>query len=114
MDLFCGVAAIKQPNAPVDLSNPDFRLYIEVRDDDTYIFHQKIQSSRRTSNRNTGKNDCTGFRRNRFTSCNIPDDEAGFDITIVNFNNHPFTSGLNEKIIKIYNKLSKNIIWFRS
>ena len=33
--------------------------------------------------------------------------KRGCDITIVNFNNHPLTSGSNEKIIKIYQKLKE-------
>ena len=33
--------------------------------------------------------------------------KRGCDITIVNFNNHPYTSGSNEKIIKIYQKLKE-------
>jgi thiamine biosynthesis protein ThiI len=33
--------------------------------------------------------------------------KRGCDITIVNFNNHPFTSGSNDRIIKIYKKLQE-------
>ena len=33
--------------------------------------------------------------------------KRGCDITILNFNNYPYTSGSNEKIIKIYQKLSE-------
>ena len=40
---FCGSVVIKQCNAKVDLSNPDFTLYVEVREDKTYIYTQKIQ-----------------------------------------------------------------------
>ena len=29
--------------APVDLSNPDLTIFVEVRQDDTYIFHEKIK-----------------------------------------------------------------------
>ena len=39
---FCGAAVIEITNAPVDLSNPEFKLFIEVRDNKTYIFHEKI------------------------------------------------------------------------
>ncbi len=33
--------------------------------------------------------------------------KRGCDITMVNFNNHPFTSGSNNKIVKIYEKLKE-------
>ena len=33
--------------------------------------------------------------------------KRGCDITILNFNNHPYTSGSNDKIIKIYQKLKE-------
>lgn len=40
---FAGSVVIKKINAPVDLSNPEIRIYLEVRDDETYIFHEKIK-----------------------------------------------------------------------
>ncbi len=104
---FCGAAVIEITNAPVDLSNPDFTLYIEVRDDDTYIFHQKIKGA-------GGLPIGTQGRMVALVSGGIDSPVAtylmmkrGCDITMVNFNNHPFTSGSNEKIIKIYNKLKE-------
>jgi len=102
---FCGAAVIETTNAPVDLSNPDFKLYIEVRDDDTYIFHQKIKAA-------GGLPIGTQGRLIALVSGGIDSPVAtylmmkrGCDITIVNFNNHPFTGGSNDRIIKIYNKL---------
>jgi len=104
---FCGAAVIEVTNAPVNLSNPDFTLYIEVRDDDTYIFHEKIKGA-------GGLPIGTQGRMISLVSGGIDSPVAtylmmkrGVDITIVNFNNHPFTSGSNEKIIKIYNKLKE-------
>ncbi|WP_297896902.1 tRNA uracil 4-sulfurtransferase ThiI [Methanobrevibacter sp.] len=40
---FSGSVIIKKTDAPVDLSNPDIEIFIEVRDDKTYIFHEKIK-----------------------------------------------------------------------
>lgn len=104
---FCGAAVIETTNAPVNLSNPDFTLYIEVRDDDTYIFHEKIKCA-------GGLPIGTQGRMISLVSGGIDSPVAtylmmkrGVDITIVNFNNHPFTSGSNEKVIKIYNKLKE-------
>ena len=43
MAAHCGGVVRNQILAPVDLSNPDLTIYVEVRDDDTYIFHEKIR-----------------------------------------------------------------------
>ncbi|MTK64403.1 MAG: tRNA 4-thiouridine(8) synthase ThiI, partial [Methanobacterium sp.] len=104
---FCGAAVIETTNAPVNLSNPDFTLYIEVRDDDTYIFLEKNPGA-------GGLPLGTQGSMISLVSGGIDSPVAtylmmkrGVDITIVNFNNHPYTSGSNEKIIKIYNKLKE-------
>jgi thiamine biosynthesis protein ThiI len=104
---FCGAAVIELTNAPVDLSNPKFKLYIEVREDKTYIFHKKIKGA-------GGLPIGTQGRLISLVSGGIDSPVAtylmmkrGCDITIVNFNNHPFTSGSNERIIKIYKKLQE-------
>ena len=104
---FCGAAVIELTNAPVDLSNPEFRLFIEVREDKTYIFHQKIPGP-------GGLPIGTQGRMIALVSGGIDSPVAtylmmkrGCDITILNFNNHPYTGGSNEKIIKIYQKLKE-------
>ena len=104
---FCGAAVIEVTNAPVDLSNPEFRLFIEVRDEKTYIFHEKINGP-------GGLPIGTQGRMIALVSDGIDSPVAtylmmkrGCDITIVNFNNYPFTSGSNEKIIKLYQKLKE-------
>ncbi len=104
---FCGAAVIELTNAPVDLSNPKFKLYIEVREDKTYIFHKKIKGA-------GGLPIGTQGRLISLVSGGIDSPVAtylmmkrGCDITILNFNNHPFTSGSNDRIIKIYKKLQE-------
>ncbi len=104
---FCGAAVIEVSNAPVDLSNPEFKLFIEVREDKTYIFHKKIQGP-------GGLPIGTQGRMIALVSSGIDSPVAaylmmkrGCEITILNFNNHPFTSGSNDKIIKIYKKLKE-------
>ena len=104
---FCGAAVIEITNAPVDSSNPEFKLYIEVREDVTYIFHEKIPGP-------GGLPIGTQGRMISLVSSGIYSPVAtylmmkrGCDITILNFNNHPYTSGSNDKIIKIYQKLKE-------
>lgn len=43
MGAFAGSVVFRKIGCPVDLSNPDVEIFIEVRDDDTFIFHEKIQ-----------------------------------------------------------------------
>ena len=104
---FCGAAVIEVTNAPVDLSNPEFKLFIEVREDVTYIFHEKILGP-------GGLPIGTQGRMISLVSGGIDSPVAtylmmkrGCDVTILNFNNHPYTSGSNDKIIKIYQKLKE-------
>lgn len=104
---FCGAAVIEMTNAPVNLSNPEFKLFIEVRENKTYIFHQKIQGP-------GGLPIGTQGRMISLVSSGIDSPVAtylmmkrGCDITILNFNNQPYTSGSNEKIIKLYQKLKE-------
>ena len=43
MAAHCGGVVRDRILAPVDLTNPDLTIFVEVRDDDTYIFHEKIR-----------------------------------------------------------------------
>ncbi|OQD59689.1 thiamine biosynthesis protein ThiI [Methanobrevibacter arboriphilus JCM 13429 = DSM 1125] len=40
---FAGSVVVKKLGCPVDLTNPRFEIFIEVRDNETYIFHEKIK-----------------------------------------------------------------------
>lgn len=40
---FAGSVVVRKLGCPVDLTNPELKIYIEIRQDDTYIFHEKIQ-----------------------------------------------------------------------
>ena len=43
MAAHCGGVVRNVISAPVDLTNPDLTIFVEVREDDTYIFHEKIR-----------------------------------------------------------------------
>ena len=43
MAAHCGGVVRKVVLAPVDLTNPDLTIFVEVREGDTYIFHEKIK-----------------------------------------------------------------------
>ncbi len=40
---FAGSVVVKKLGCPVNLTNPKFEIFIEVRDNETYIFHEKIR-----------------------------------------------------------------------
>ena len=43
MAAFCGSVVVKKLGCPVDLTNPELRIFVEIRDDDAFIYHEKIQ-----------------------------------------------------------------------
>ena len=43
MAAHCGAVVREKILVPVDLSNPDLTIFVEVREDDTFIFHEKIK-----------------------------------------------------------------------
>ena len=43
MAAFAGAVVVRKYSSPVDLTNPELTIYLEVRDNDTYIFHEKIE-----------------------------------------------------------------------
>ena len=42
MAAFAGAVVVRKIGAPVDLSNPELTIFLEVRDGDTYVYHEKI------------------------------------------------------------------------
>ena len=43
MAAFAGAVVVRKYSSPVDLTNPELTISLEVRDNDAYIFHEKIQ-----------------------------------------------------------------------
>lgn len=43
MAAFAGAVVVRKFNCPVNLSNPELTIYLEIRDNDAYIYHEKIQ-----------------------------------------------------------------------
>ncbi len=104
---FCGSVVIKNTDAPVNLSNPDFELFVEVREDITYIFHEKIPGL-------GGLPVGTQGKVIALVSDGIDSPVAAFlmmkrgcEVIILNFNNYPYTPQSNEKVHKIVAKLEE-------
>jgi thiamine biosynthesis protein ThiI len=108
MAAYCGAVVVEETNAPVDLSNPDFQIYVEVRDDKTYLFHEKIQGL-------GGLPIGTQGRVISLVSGGIDSPVATFlmmkrgcAVTILHFNTDPYTKCSGGcKIIKIVEKLKE-------
>lgn len=104
---FCGSVIVKKTGAPVNLSNPDFEFFVEVRDNKTYIFHEKIQGI-------GGLPVGTQGKVIALVSGGIDSPVAAFlmmkrgcEVIVLHFNNYPYTGGSNEKVMKIIEKLSE-------
>ncbi|MDP3065218.1 MAG: tRNA uracil 4-sulfurtransferase ThiI [Methanobacteriaceae archaeon] len=107
MAAFCGSVVYGVTQSKVDLTRPDFEIFLEVREDETYLFHQKIPGP-------GGLPVGTQGRVVALLSTGIDSPVAcylmmkrGCSITALHFNNHPYTSPDEEKIKKISEKLKE-------
>ena len=107
MAAYAGSVVYGVTESKVDLSNPDFRLYVEVRDDKTYVFHEKIQGLGGLPLGTQGKVIALVSGGIDSPVATFLMMKRGCSVTIVNFNNHPFTSGSSEKILKMHEKLKE-------
>lgn len=104
---FCGSVIVKKTGAPVNLSKPDFEFFVEVRDEKTYIFHEKVQGI-------GGLPVGTQGKVIALVSGGIDSPVAAFlmmkrgcEVIVLHFNNYPYTGGSNEKVLKIVEKLEE-------
>ncbi|MGP8189284.1 MAG: tRNA uracil 4-sulfurtransferase ThiI [Methanobacterium sp.] len=108
MAAYCGAVVVEETNAQVNLSNPDFQIYVEVRDEKTYFYHKKIPGL-------GGLPIGTQGRIVSLVSAGIDSPVATFqmmkrgcDVTILHFNTDPYTKCSGEcKIIKLVEKLKE-------
>lgn len=107
MAAYCGSVVYEITESKVDLTQPDFELFVEVRGNKTYVFHEKIRGLGGLPLGTQGRVIC-------LVSTGIDSPVAAFlmmkrgcSVTMLNFNNHPFTSESNEKILKIHQKLKE-------
>lgn len=104
---FCGSVVVKSTGAPVDLSNPDLALFVEVRDNKTYIYHEKVEGI-------GGLPVGTQGKVVALVSGGIDSPVAAFlvmkrgvEVIVLHFNNYPYTGGSNEKVLKVVDKLNE-------
>jgi tRNA uracil 4-sulfurtransferase len=105
---FAGSVVVKKLNCPVDLTNPKLEIFLEVRDDETYIFHEKIKGPGGLPLGTQGK-------LISLISSGIDSPVAtymmmkrGCEVIALHFDNHPFTNPKSrEKFDSIIGKLSE-------
>lgn len=103
---YCGSVVYGITKSPVDLTNPDFEIFVEVRGDKTFICHEKIQGPGGLSADTQGKviSLVSGGIDSPVATYLIM--KRGCEVTILNFNNATFTEP-SQKVIKIVKKLKE-------
>ncbi|MDD6285812.1 tRNA uracil 4-sulfurtransferase ThiI [Methanosphaera sp.] len=97
---YCGAVVVELTSAKVNLSNPDFTIYVEVRNDDTYIYTEKIPGLGGLPVGSQGRVVC-------LISGGIDSPVAaylmlkrGCSVTLLHCDNYPFTTGTIDKVKK--------------
>lgn len=107
MAAYCGAVVVDEIGAPVDLSNPEFKIFVEVRDDETYIFHEKIPGLGGLPIGTQGRVVALVSGGQDSPVATFLMMKRGCAVTILHFNNYPYTNGSLEKINKIVEKLKE-------
>lgn len=104
---YCGSVVIDLTNAKVNLSNPDFVLNVEVRQDNTYMYHEKTQGLGGLPVGSQGKVIC-------LISGGIDSPVAvyqmlkrGCSVALLHYDNSPYTSGTLDKVLENTRNLQK-------
>ena len=94
---FAGAVVVRKLSCPVNLSNPELEIYLEIRENETYIFHEKIKGPGGLPLGTQGK-------LVSLLSSGIDSPVAtylmmkrGCEIIALNFNNDPFTQKKSEE-----------------
>lgn len=102
MAAFCGSVVVKKVQSPVDLTNPELTIFVEVRDDETFIFHEKIQGPGGLPLGTQGKVVAllsSGIDSPVATYLMM---KRGCEVVALHFDNEPFTS---KKSYELFEKL---------
>ena len=102
MAAHCGGIVRKQIQAPVDLTNPDLTIYVEIRDEKAFIYHKKIPGPGGLPLGTQGKVIClvsSGIDSPVATYLMM---KRGCEVITLYCDNDPFTS---KKAYENYNKL---------
>lgn len=107
MAAYCGAVVVDETGSPVNLSQPDFTIFVEVRDDKTYIFHEKIKGLGGLPIGTQGRVIALLSGGQDSPVATFLMMKRGCAVTLLHFNNHPFTGESLDKITKIVEKLKE-------
>lgn len=107
MAAYCGSVVVKATGAKVNLSNPDFTLYVEVRKDRTYIYHEKIKGLGGLPVGSQGRVVCliSGGIDSPVAAYQML--KRGCAVTLLHCDNYPYTSGSYDKVLQNADKLRR-------
>ena len=107
MAAYVGSVIIKQTNAKVNLSNPDYTIYVEVRDQKTFIYYDKIKGLGGLPVGSQGRVVCliSGGIDSPVAAYQML--KRGCSITLLHCDNTPYGEGTVEKVLKNADNLRK-------
>ncbi len=107
MAAYAGSVVINSTEAKVNLSNPDFTLFVEVRNEKTYLYYEKINGLGGLPVGSQGRVICliSGGIDSPVSAYQML--KRGCSITLLHCDNYPFTDGTIEKVIKNANILKR-------
>lgn len=104
---YAGSVVIKATNAKVNLSNPDFTLFVEVRKNKTFIYHEKVKGLGGLPVGSQGRVVCliSGGIDSPVASWLML--KRGCAVTLLHCDNDPFGSGTVPKVLQNADNLRK-------
>ena len=100
MAAYAGSVVVKLTDAKVDLSNPDFTLYVEVRKNRTFIYHEKIRGLGGLPVGSQGRVVCLISGGIDSPVATFQMLKRGCAVTLLHCDNDPFGQGTVEKVLR--------------
>lgn len=104
---YCGSVVIDITNAKVDLSNPDFTLYVEIRENKTYMFTEKIPGLGGLPVGSQGSVVCLISSGIDSPVASFKMLKRGCKIILLHCDNNPYTKNTIEKVKKQAQRLQR-------
>ena len=104
---YVGSVIVKLTNAKVNLSNPDFTVYVEVRQDKTFVYYEKIKGLGGLPVGSQGRVICLVSGGIDSPVATFQMLKRGCSVTLLHCDNSPYGSGTVNKVLKIAEKLRR-------
>lgn len=104
---YVGSVIVKLTNAKVNLSNPDFTVYVEVRQDKTFVYYEKIKGLGGLPVGSQGRVICLVSGGIDSPVATFQMLKRGCSVTLLHCDNSPYGSGTVNKVLKNAEKLRR-------